>query len=287
MIERLSVRTSDNINLKGFLFKSNEKNDKCILFIPGLEGNYIECDFIDEIQDISNKLNYDFLCSHIRSSMQIFNSQPLPNEKYPTMTGSTFEKFSDCVYDISTWIDFLQQLNYKEIIIISHSYGSNKMIYFLNKIKKYNHFIKQVILLSPIDCIGRTKKRHNYDELVETAKNAVLNNNGDKLLLSGFFYQSCSSFLDFLTDPEVDNFPLFANGEKDFVFLNNITIPCCLVYGEEEKKYISIIKDLQLRNIIKPSLFIVQNANHNYIGSNGNLATTIKNILLGRGVISD
>lgn len=284
MIERLSVRTPDNINLKGFLFKSNDKNDKCILFIPGLEGNYIECDFIDEIKDISNNLNYDFLCSHIRSSMQIFNSQPLPNEKYPTMTGSTFEKFSDCIYDICTWLDLLQQFKYKEIIIISHSYGSNKIIYFLNKIKKYNHFIKQIILLSPIDCVGRTKKRHNYDELVETAKQAVSIGNGNKLILSGFFYQTCSSFLNFLTDVEVDNFPLFANGEKPFDFLNNITIPCCLVYGEEERKYISIIKELQASDIIKPPLFIVKNANHNYIGSNGNLALMIKNILIGSDI---
>ena len=154
----------------------------------------------------------------------------------------------------------------------------------MNKIKKYNHFIKQIILLSPIDCVGRTKKRHNYDELAETAKQAVSIGNGNKLILSGFFYQTCSSFLNFLTDVEVDNFPLFANGEKPFDFLNNITIPCCLVYGEEERKYISIIKELQASDIIKPPLFIVKNANHNYIGSNGNLALMIKNILIGSDI---
>ena len=109
-MRRLSVRTTDNINLKGFLFTSNKKSKKCVLFIPGLEGNYIECDFIDSLAEVFVNDNYDFLCSHLRSSMQMFNSQPRIGEKYPVLTGAAFEKFSDCIMDINVWFDELLSL---------------------------------------------------------------------------------------------------------------------------------------------------------------------------------
>ena len=49
------------------------------------------------------------------------------------------------------------------------------MIYYLNRVHKYDNYLKKVILISPIDCVGRNKKRHNYVELMNGAKQNVQN----------------------------------------------------------------------------------------------------------------
>lgn len=280
-MRRLSVRTTDNINLKGFLFTSNKKPKKCVLFIPGLEGNYIECDFIDSLAEVFVNDNYDFLCSHLRSSMQMFNSQPRLGEKYPILTGAAFEKFSDCIMDINVWLDELLSLGYSDIYVVSHSYGSNKMIYYLNRVHKYDNYLKKVILISPIDCVGRNKKRHNYVELMNVAKQNVQNGNGKQLMFCGFFYQTYENFIDFMTNPSVDNFPIFSLGDKEFNDFNSITIPKTLVYGEQEHKYIEIINNLISKKKINSSLYVIKGANHNYIGSEQELAKGVFKLVEG------
>lgn len=274
-MRRLSIRTEDNINLKGFLFTSKVKTKKCVLFIPGLEGNYIECDFIDLLAEVFVDNNYDFLCSHIRSSMQMFNSQPRLGEKYPILTGATFEKFTDCTLDINAWIDELIALGYLDIYVVSHSYGSNKMIYYLNKVHKYDNYLKKIVLISPIDCVGRNRKRHNYTESINTAQKNIQEGNGKQLMFCGFFYQTYENFIDFMTNPSVDNFPVFSLGSKKFNDFNNIKIPKILVYGEQEHRYVEIINDLIDRKIINSSLYVVKGANHNYIGSEQELAKAV------------
>lgn len=280
-MRRLSIRTEDNINLKGFLFKSNNQTNKCILFVPGLEGNFIECDFIDSLAEIFTNNNYDFLCSHLRSSMQMFNSQPKLGEKYPILTGAAFEKFTDCVLDINAWLDEVINLGYTEIYIVSHSYGSNKMIYYLNKTHRYDEYINKIIFISPIDCVGRNRKRHNYNELIEKAKESVNSGNGSDLMFCGFFYQTYENFLDFMTNPDIDNFPIFSLGSKPFNDYNNINIPKVLVYGELENKYIQIIDDLINNKIINSSIAVVKGANHNYIESEDELAKKVFNLIEG------
>lgn len=274
-MRRLSIRTEDNINLKGFLFTSKIKTKKCVLFIPGLEGNYIECDFIDLLAEVFTNNNYDFLCSHIRSSMQMFNSQPRLGEKYPILTGAAFEKFTDCTLDINAWMDELVSLGYSEIYVVSHSYGSNKMIYYLNRVHKYDNYLKKIVLISPIDCVGRNRKRHNYTELINTAQKNIREENGKQLMFCGFFYQTYENFIDFMTNPSVDNFPIFSLGSKNFNEFNNIKIPKILVYGEQEHKYVEIINDLIDRKIINSSLYVVKGANHNYIGSEKELSKDV------------
>lgn len=274
-MKRLSIRTEDNINLKGFLFTSKIKTKKCVLFVPGLEGNFIECDFIDSLAKIFVDNNYDFLCSHIRSSMQMFNSQPRLGEKYPILTGAAFEKFTDCTLDINAWMDELTVLGYSDIYVVSHSYGSNKMIYYLNRVHKYDNYLKKIILISPIDCVGRNKKRHNYTELINTSQKNIQEGRGKQLMFCGFFYQTYENFMDFMTNPLVDNFPIFSLGNKAFNEFNNIKLPKVLVYGEQEQKYVEIINDLIDRKIINSSLYVVKGANHNYIGSEQELANVV------------
>ena len=84
----------------GCLSKNNNK--KCILYIPGLTGNFFESKFPREIADESIKRGYDFLFSHNQGSFQIIDFPFLREDgKLKSKTkGATYEKFEDCVFDI-------------------------------------------------------------------------------------------------------------------------------------------------------------------------------------------
>lgn len=69
--EFVETLTKQNIKLFGCLENNNNNNNKkCILYIPGLAGNFFESVFPREISEESINNGYDFLYSHNQGSFQ-------------------------------------------------------------------------------------------------------------------------------------------------------------------------------------------------------------------------
>ena len=83
--------------------------------------------------------------------------------------GSTFEIFEDCVKDISVWVKKIKELGYKKIVLMGHSLGCNKALYYLSQNVK---LIDGVIFLSPPDMIGITKiEEENFEKELNNITN--------------------------------------------------------------------------------------------------------------------
>lgn len=263
MITRIKVRTNDKITLKGFLFQGKKENKVLNIFIPGFEGNIVSNDFIDSIIKDSLENNMDFLYIHTRGSFQISNSVKIDNTERNKIIGTAFETIEESIYDLDSWFNYAQTLNYSKINLISHSFGSIKIIYYFNK-SKHNYTFNNIIFLSPMDYIGRTKRRKKYNIIREEALKNIEKGIPEKLIKCGFYYQSSEAFIKMMDNPDVNCWPILERNNINITYLKAIRNSVTIIYGEEESEFVENIDNLKKYIPINYKFKILENANHSY-----------------------
>ena len=263
----IEILNSQNVLLHGVY--SGKNNKKCLVYIPGLGADYSSSIIPKKIYSHCIKNNYDFLCGSnqgngLMSELLIYN-----DVKSVKNGGASYENYDNWYPDIKAWIDYVY--DYKEIIVVAHSLGCNKIIDFLNKDK--NNKISRIILLSPQDIkylISIGKHEGMYEEAINNKDNKLLS----KIFL-GFCYISTNTFLDFYNNEKINNIPYLSS--KKYEYLKNLT--CCIniVIGNNDKKNIdfkSIFSELcnECSNV---SFDIINGANHNYSGKEDELIKMI------------
>ena len=263
-IELLYEYTSDDLRLQGVHYNSEEKN-VCVVCIHGQGENIIENYFAHVWGESLQKNNIGFLYGHNRGHSHINDiSTKDGNLK---RVGAAFEIFEESIYDVELWINKAKELGYKKIILLGHSLGCNKAIYYLYK---KGNVVDGLVLASPPDMVGLTKlEEPNYNELVKEAKINIENSNPKKLLnelLGGYSYVSSESFLNFYIEGNnIDNLPIERNPER-FEQLENINIPVLIFAGEKESRTYLKIELLKEKFINNKNIEIefIKNSGHTY-----------------------
>jgi len=252
-IEILHGWTKDGLNLQGIHWKCDLR-DTCIVFIHGMSGNIIENYFAEILGEELSKNNYGFIYGHNRGYGHINDiktSKILKNGTNETKRiGATYERFEESIFDVELWINKANELGYKNIVLMGHSLGCNKVIYYLSKSKCKG--VSKVILASPPDMVGLAKLEKyqpNYIEMLNEAKNNLAKNEPRKILSSmlwGWHYLSSQTFLDLFEDNcPADNLPIHRSPNK-FKELSKINIPILAFLGEYDDIIIrSLTDDLQ------------------------------------------
>lgn len=275
----VETMTKQNIKLFGCLSKNNNK--KCILYIPGLTGNFFESKFPREIAEESIKRGYDFLFSHNQGSFQIIDFPFLREDgKLKSKTrGATYEKFEDCVFDIDGWIEFLEKLDYEEIVVLCHSMGCNKIVYYLNQ--NNSDKISKVILLAPQDNVNFSKLEM-HEGLLDEAKENIKNGNPEKILskkILGFCLMSSETYYQEITNKNINNIP-YKTPNGDFSLVQAIDKPIYVLIGSEDigehgKEYMEKV----IANCQNAKYDIIADANHNFKNKEAELIEFIFNYL--------
>lgn len=275
-MEIVSIRTLDEITLKGLFFENIENQNMC-LFIPGCAGNFLENDFIYIIAKHMFANGYNILCANTRGSFMMNSSfHPLNLEK-PKKIGVFNEKFEDSVYDIDAWISYLRDLGYDSINIITHSSGANKLIFYLSNNPSNKQFIKNIIMLSPPDFMNRIRCYEDYFDLIKEAKENVENGKPDKLIKVHFFYKTSEGFLEMITNKNFDNIPLVHGGEEDFKMFSQIDKPITVIYGQNERYIKNFIYKLENFAHSKAEFesHMIEDTDHIYFGKELDVANAI------------
>ncbi len=273
--EYVETITKQNIKLFGCLSRKN--NDKCILFVPGLSGNFFETKFTRYITQLCIENGYDFLFSHNQGSFQVIELPYLNSEgKFKSIIkGAAYEKFEDCLYDIDSWVQYLDNLGYKKIILLCHSLGCNKVIYYLSKIN--NDKISKVILLAPQDNVNFSKL-DIHKGLLEEATINIKNGYSDKILSKkflGFCLMSSETYFQEITNKTINNIPYKSNN-GDFSALNSIRKEMYIIIGSKD---VGENGDNYMKKIVKncynAKYNIIFDANHNFKNKETQLAKLI------------
>lgn len=236
--------TEDGLELPMIHFSSSKK-DICVVCIHGMHGNIIENYFARVWGEILSSNQIGFLYEHNRgySMENTIKSKNETNKRY----GCRYEIFEESVYDIDLAIKEAYQLGYKRIILLGHSFGCNKLIYYYYK-KKPN--ILGMIFASAPDMIGSHLKKEKYhEELLKEAKFNLKKNEPLKLLsrmVEDYMYFSSQTYYNwYREDTELDNLPVLKN-PKVWTQFSVIDVPILTFSGLSEEDYylhLELLKD--------------------------------------------
>jgi len=287
-INFLHKLTKDGLNLQGVHWNVKRK-DICVIFIHGMSGNIIENYFAEKIGDKLAENNIGFLFGHNRGYNHINDIRTNTQDNYGfrfKRIGVTYEIFEDCLYDIDLWVNTAMDLGYKRIVLMGHSLGANKSIYYLYK-TKLNKKIVGLILASPPDMLGLIKLKKyqkNYISLLQEAKKNMYVKKPRAILshqIWDWYNLSSQTFCNFFQENNpIDNLPIHRN-PKDFHQLASVQVPILAFLGEFDDIIINTAKnDLNLIkkkavNCTNFKYFILKGATHIYESKENKLANNI------------
>lgn len=117
--------------------KTNENNDKVILWIPGFNDTFYHYHITEKIP------NYDIFAIDLRRCGSALNNENLHNY---------IDDITEYFYELDKLLDYIENTKkYKKIILYSHSFGSLISIIYCDYLNKKNKLklIDKIILNSP------------------------------------------------------------------------------------------------------------------------------------------
>lgn len=267
--------TSDGLRLPMVHFESADK-DICVIFIHGMCQTIIDNYFATVCGDILSKNNIGFLYEHNRGH-SIENDILMKNGSYKRY-GCMYEIFEDCIIDIDLAIQQAKDLGYKRFILMGHSYGCNKLIYYYYK-KHPN--ILGLILASAPDMVGlQLYRQQDYRQLMKEAKENIDNGNGTKLLsnlVEDYMYMSSQTYYNwFNKNSNLDNLPVMGNSNNWFQF-EAIDVPILTFSGSNETdNYLHLdLLNKKAKNCNNFKYKIIDDTNHFYDSKENEIALLI------------
>ena len=256
--------TSDGLRLPMVHFESNKK-DICVICIHGMCGTIIDNYFATVWGKLLAKNDIGFIYEHNRGH-SIENDIVMKDGSFKRC-GCMYEIFEDCIYDIDLAIQIAKEKGYKRIILLGHSLGCNKVIYYYYK-KHPN--ILGIILASAPDMIGsHLLIEPEYEELLKEAKENIDKNQPTKLLhkmIEDYMYMSSQTYYNwFHKNSNLDNLPIISN-PKNWKQLETIDIPILTFSGSKDEDYylhLDLLKE-KATNCKNFEYQIIENTGHTY-----------------------
>jgi alpha-beta hydrolase superfamily lysophospholipase len=285
-MELLHDYTEDGLRLPGVHWYPEERRT-CVIFIHGMFDNILENYFAETLGGKLSANGYGFIFAHNRAYGVINDIATrdidIKDGGFVTKrVGTIFDRFEDCIYDIDMWINEALKAGYSEVILMGHSLGCNKIIYYLSQNNNPN--VKGVILASAPDVCGIGQMLRNYGEMADEAKKNVKEGNNKKILsqlLWNTFYISSETFLSYFEGgSKADNLPVIKNPEV-FDQFSGIDKPVLAVLGSMENIIInSPDEDLKLLKSKASScpdfkFAVIEGANHRYMNKDNELSDII------------
>lgn len=278
----IRINSIDGIEQPGILYTPNKKTDKIVIHVHGLNGNFYENRFIDNLAKAYTEKNISLLTFNNRG--RDFITELLQGDDF-TIIGGSLERFKDCILDIEGIVNWVKNSGYKEIILEGHSYGCNKVLYYY--FKKKEDIIKKIVLLAPCDIPSECKKylsQEEYKIAMEESTKLVKENNENELIdfsvMANGKIAAGTYYYDFLPGGEND-FLKYGNKEKEKnPILDNVTIPTLIIFGDKDDcvltEPIEVVKNYLIENIKNCHIEIIKGANHSYTNKGTELEKIIK-----------
>ncbi len=206
--------------------------------------------------------------------------------------GVAHEVFAECVDDIQGAVNLLVKNKVKEIYLVGHSTGCQKITYYLSKNGKQRK-IKGAILLCPIsDYAGA--KRENADKLKKAeavARKLVRRRKPHDLLPADIWPRPLDAqrFLSLYTPDSKEEIFTYAQPEKTPRTLRKVNLPLLIVfagndeYRDRDTEEIAEWFGNHIRSK-KSEIRIIPNALHGFGGKEARVAESVRRWLSKRGL---
>ena len=272
-----NVYTVDGLMLPMVHFESKVK-DICVICIHGMCGTIVDNYFATVWGKVLSEKNIGFIYEHNRGH-SIENDIVMMDGSFKRY-GCMYEIFEDCIYDIDLAIQTAKDKGYKRIILLGHSYGCNKVIYYYYK--KHPNILGIILASAPDMISSHLLLEPDYKELLSEAKKNIDNNEPTKLLhkmIEDYMYMSSLTYYNWYNEnSNLDNLPVISNKEHWEQF-ETIDVPILTFSGSNEEDYyqhLDLLKDRAL-NCKNFEYKIIDNTGHTYKNKEKEIANFIFN----------
>lgn len=280
----VKVKTNDGLELHGLLTEPKVISKTIVIHIHGSSGSFYGNSYFEKLTNSVVDLGISYLATNNRGN-HIYEL-----EKNSIYYGVALEKFEDCVLDIDAWIEFALNKGYENIILEGHSYGTEKIVYYMNK-GKYIDKVKGITLLGFSDNVGTQIK---YEKSIgksfrEEAEELNKKGDGYKLLsdyfgLCGEMPISAQTYLHGFTENSENAIALPLRKGKDLTFFQNIQVPILAVISDNQDKEYTIIPITDAVNLLESEnkhteAHIIKDTDHTFTGKESELVDLIVTFL--------
>lgn len=123
------VRTEDHLELHGALIRpkgATKPIDPLLIWVHTRQQGFADGEYI-RIGRLLARQGYHFLSVDTRGhDFGAWYRTP----DGPTLHGSAWERFSDCVHDIDAWVGAAREMGYTRLVVIGHGFGGAKSLHF-------------------------------------------------------------------------------------------------------------------------------------------------------------
>ncbi len=206
-------------HLDGFWVTAKRKprTRQLLVFVHGMGSNFYKSQFKKAWMRLAPPRGIDVFC---------FNNRGCEADVAD-------ETFIDCLADIDAALAFARHEGYREIYLLGHSTGCQKIMYYQHKRKPRD--VKALLLTAPGDdlAIARRDLGKDYDKWIHRARELVHSGKGENRLPPKCLSFSARRFVS-AADPRSLEANLFRL-DGDLKIFRKLTLPILAVFPEEEQ----------------------------------------------------
>ena len=241
-VELVRTFTRDNLRLDGALApatqarsasevptlaRSASKGSFAAILLHGVAGNFYTSSTFEPLVPALQQVGLDVLLGNTRGHDSVFGAvQGFMRRRF----GAAYEIVDECRHDIAAWIDFLLARGHKQVVLIGHSLGAIKAVYF-QAMEKHPQ-VAAIVAASPprlsYSAFMNAPESSTFFESMSTAQQLVTEGRGDELFTSKFPFPlliTGNAYVDKYGPAERYNILKFAD---------QVPCPALFTYGSKE-----------------------------------------------------
>ena len=149
--------TPDNYILNG-MYSGPEKAQSVFIFVHGFTASMFSVEILGDYFQSNNFGVMSFNNRGFGYISKIRKLDPESDKKYKSVSiGGAHEVFTECVNDIDGAINWAIENKFKNIYLVGHSTGCQKIVYSASKLQDKYKELKALILLAPISDMAATR----------------------------------------------------------------------------------------------------------------------------------
>lgn len=244
---------------------------QAIIFVHGLGGAMLWPDLVYKLADKQTSvLTFNNRGNGVIAKVRYLDKK---GNKNKILGGAAHEIFTDCVDDIQGAVDFCHRQGFKKIILVGHSTGCQKSVYYLSRVKNQKQIAK-LILLCPISDYASavTFDKKYIKKATELARRLVKTGKKHELLPTNIwpFLHDAQRFLSLFTATSKEEIFSYATPQSRPRTLQKVTVPMLVVFAEKDEyldrplaKVLSWFKDSLV--VSNADFKIIKGANHGFV----------------------
>mgnify|MGYP001563517734 CR=1 FL=1 len=244
------ITTKDKLLHQGIYFEPKKKGKKAIFWVHGLSGTFDgDLALHEAFSYACEKEGWGYAAFHNRGRNLIAGIRKLdgtpPKGHSYFLAGAGQEVFTESVFDIQAGVDFLVKQGFKEIILIGHSTGANKVCYFAAT-QKNPHVVGAVLAGPMSDRLDTTLQKEKVKKDIARMRDLIAQGKGDQLLLGyNFFPITPKRFLSLFEPGSTEDVFDYGDKKPKLRYFSKIRLPLMVLLAGDDEYADRPMKDIQ------------------------------------------